>query len=195
VDDFSCPACGLVLRDRVAEPCPRCLRGSRRVRLFRDGGDLEHSIARARDAAAQARINMRTASDHARERTGELIELSRVRIDRTHALLRGDGRSAPAHAFDIERRQAPGAIRIVVRGEVDIATAPHLRAAVAGASRDGHLVVLDLAGVTFMDSAGLHALVGAHATHRDRLRIIVGAPAARVLDASGLRSRLPVIGG
>ena len=55
-------------------------------------------------------------------------------------------------------------IEIVVRGELDLQTVPALRAAVTGACRaQGErgravVLVLNLAQVTFMDSAALHAL-------------------------------------
>lgn len=55
-------------------------------------------------------------------------------------------------------------IEIAVRGELDLSTVPALRVAVAGACRaegsrgPSPVLVLDLAEVTFMDSAALHAL-------------------------------------
>jgi anti-sigma B factor antagonist len=52
---------------------------------------------------------------------------------------------------------------IVVAGEIDVATAPRLRAFVDGVldlGRPGDLV-LDLSGVTFMDSTGLGTLMSA----------------------------------
>jgi len=56
-----------------------------------------------------------------------------------------------------------GAARVVAAsGEVDLATAPRLRAAIDEAIEGGSgRVVIDLAEVTFMDSTGLVALVGA----------------------------------
>ncbi len=50
---------------------------------------------------------------------------------------------------------------VSARGEIDLATAPALRDEVLRRLRQGH-VVLDLAGVSFFDSAGLHALVASH---------------------------------
>jgi anti-sigma B factor antagonist len=50
--------------------------------------------------------------------------------------------------------------RLLVAGEIDAATAPRLRdaAAIALNQRGGNLHI-NLAGVTFMDSAGIHVLV------------------------------------
>jgi anti-sigma B factor antagonist len=84
-------------------------------------------------------------------------------------------------------------LRIAVSGELDIASAPRLRDVCARPVHDGGvLVVLDLTGVTFLDSTGLHALIDAHETPGERLRIVVGPAAARVIDIAQLRDRLPI---
>jgi anti-anti-sigma factor len=46
-----------------------------------------------------------------------------------------------------------------VGGEVDLATAPKLEAAVEDSVARGGLLVLDLSAVSFVDSTGVHALV------------------------------------
>ena len=48
-----------------------------------------------------------------------------------------------------------------VAGEVDIDTVPALRASLGAAIRSGGPVVLDLSGVTFMDSSGFGVLAAA----------------------------------
>jgi anti-anti-sigma factor len=51
---------------------------------------------------------------------------------------------------------------VTVGGEVDVATAPRLRAEIdALALGRGQLLVVDLAGVTFCDSSGISALIAA----------------------------------
>jgi anti-anti-sigma factor len=50
---------------------------------------------------------------------------------------------------------------LVVQGELDIATAPELVAILARLRAHRHPVVLDLEGVTFMDSTGLTTLMDA----------------------------------
>lgn len=50
---------------------------------------------------------------------------------------------------------------VAVRGDVDLATAPALRDALAAAVRESDAVVVDLAEVPFMDSTGLGVLVAA----------------------------------
>lgn len=48
-------------------------------------------------------------------------------------------------------------------GEIDMATAPAFRdAALTAIADDGPSLTLDLSGVTFMDSTGLHVLVGTY---------------------------------
>ncbi|MCW2967186.1 MAG: hypothetical protein JWM71_958 [Solirubrobacteraceae bacterium] len=53
------------------------------------------------------------------------------------------------------------AVRVAVEGELDLATAPHLEEELAWAMGEGYDVVLDLAGLTFMDSTGINVLMGA----------------------------------
>jgi anti-anti-sigma factor len=48
---------------------------------------------------------------------------------------------------------------LVVRGEVDMATAPQLRDSVLQRLPDAQKLLLDLGGVTFMDISGVHVLI------------------------------------
>lgn len=78
-----------------------------------------------------------------------------------------------------------GAAWVHVAGEVGIATSPQLLQALREAQRDARLVVLDVREVTFIDSAGVHAILAAAATARregQRLMLVRGpAHVARVL--------------
>jgi anti-sigma B factor antagonist len=86
-------------------------------------------------------------------------------------------------------------VRLVVAGELDLATAPTLRESYAHEHSDGAgLILVDLTAVTFMDSTGLRALLDACAED-DRLRIILSAQAARIVDITGVRSILPIVEG
>jgi len=49
---------------------------------------------------------------------------------------------------------------VTVAGEIDVATAPQLTAAIASVTEGP--VVVDLSGVEFIDSSGIGALVAAH---------------------------------
>ncbi|HEX3828715.1 MAG TPA: STAS domain-containing protein [Sporichthyaceae bacterium] len=80
------------------------------------------------------------------------------------------------------RRDPDGAV--VLHGEIDLGTAPALWAALDARSPAGVVQVVDLRGVTYLDSAGLSVLY----EHAARLHLLV-APAsvvATVIDVSGL---------
>lgn len=86
---------------------------------------------------------------------------------------------------------AGGVVVVQVQGEVDIYTAPRLKVEIhrsmdEGASR----VVVDLAGVAYMDSSGLGVLIGALKRAREQGGdLIVSAPnarIARIMDVTGL---------
>ncbi len=86
---------------------------------------------------------------------------------------------------------------VSVAGELDLATAPELRAALdvaeAGAA---HAITLDLSEVDFIDSTGVAVLIEYTARSRangDRLRILAGPAVEHVLDVSGTRSHLPLL--
>jgi anti-anti-sigma factor len=81
---------------------------------------------------------------------------------------------------------------VEVMGEVDVRSAPNLRSRLDAASRRyrGQVVVVDLSGVTFIDSTGLGVLVGALRSMRSTgggLCLSGCAPGvARVLSITGL---------
>jgi anti-anti-sigma factor len=87
---------------------------------------------------------------------------------------------------------APDTARVTVVGEVDLATAPALRTALLRLLADHHptALVVDLDAVTFLDCAGLSALVAARnaaiGTGR-QVRVTNPQPIVRrVLDLTGL---------
>ncbi len=101
--------------------------------------------------------------------------------------------TGPAPELDITHREVGGILVIVVRGEIDLETAPRLHKAVtAGIDQTrGEPCVLDLTEVTFLGSPGLAALVDAteHAeTRREPLCIVVDAnrPVIRPIEVMGL---------
>ena len=87
---------------------------------------------------------------------------------------------------------------IAPEGELDLAHLGDFRAALSdAAAEDETAVVVDLSGVTFIDSSGLGALVELHTRlRRDGRRLAVIAPGgsapAVLIDLAGLRSRLPI---
>ncbi|MEU8517688.1 STAS domain-containing protein [Kitasatospora sp. NPDC048722] len=82
------------------------------------------------------------------------------------------------------------------RGEIDFDTAPSLRRALAAALESHREVVLDLSEVTFMDCAGLGALVRArNQADRSGRRLVLrgaGRCVVRLLKLTGLHRRLAV---
>ncbi len=61
----------------------------------------------------------------------------------------------------IQLMHSEGVAVLACRGELDVATGPHLRESVERACELGVPVVLDMSLVTFMDSSGISALLRA----------------------------------
>lgn len=59
----------------------------------------------------------------------------------------------------IEQASAEGVTRVAVAGEIDMSNEDELRRRLAEAAAIGLRLELDLAGVEFMDSSGLRALI------------------------------------
>jgi anti-sigma B factor antagonist len=70
------------------------------------------------------------------------------------------GETPPLAMFDVYPEPDRRAIRVAISGEVDMATVKQLRDALVEADRQGFgEVVVDLAGLSFIDSSGLRELV------------------------------------
>lgn len=85
-------------------------------------------------------------------------------------------------------------VGIAVAGEIDLATAPELDSHL-DFDKDGSVVVLDLADVSFMDSTGLRSVVRAHedaAASGKRLAVVASDSVRKLLDLTGLTERLEV---
>ena len=86
--------------------------------------------------------------------------------------------------FAVDALPKDGYVVLSVRGDVDLATAPELRARLAGAVDEFGAVVVDLGEVGFMDSTGLGVLVASH--HRAGAlghRLVVARPQRIVKNA------------
>lgn len=93
-----------------------------------------------------------------------------------------------------ERFDQDGALRLVLRGELDMAVADALTQRLSGLKQRKGLVRLDLAELEFMDSSGLQAVIKALADSRQdgwKLEIAdeVTEPVARLIDLVGVRTR------
>lgn len=96
-----------------------------------------------------------------------------------------------AGGLRITRSDAPGVIMLRLQGELDLASAPDLSAAVQEAFVDApQPVVLDMSGVGFIDSTGVRTLLEAqHVGGRDLILMTPSAAVTRVLDLTRLRGR------
>jgi anti-sigma B factor antagonist len=75
-----------------------------------------------------------------------------------------------------------GVTRIVLTGELDIATSPRLRAALSSPADGSVLVILDLSELTFIDATGLSAILSAHDQLRETDRRLVLTPGPRAVQ-------------
>jgi anti-anti-sigma factor len=103
---------------------------------------------------------------------------------------------APAEPFRCEVTPERAAVRIMPVGDLDLATAPILEAQVTELREAGFgRIVVDLRGLRFIDSSGLHLLVRCDQEvrrHGAALELIRGsAPVQRVFEITGLSARLP----
>lgn len=97
--------------------------------------------------------------------------------------------------MSIEHEEVRGHVVLRVRGEIEPVTAPRLAEVLTEALGRGRPVVLDLVDVTFLDSAGLAALIEVTERAEDRgepLRIAVdhNRPVVRPIQITGLEHRL-----
>ncbi len=95
-------------------------------------------------------------------------------------------------------RPGPGVVVLRATGDLDAYTAPGLRTELHDATGgNAKLVVVDLTSITFIDSAGLGTLVGAHRRMREsggRLRVVrPPALVARAFELTGLDEVLELL--
>lgn len=100
----------------------------------------------------------------------------------------------PARELWVDPMLLPGGAVVALRGELDLATSPLLRTALAEliGQPSVRCVVVDMGGVTFIDSTGVHVLVEAARRLRrcgGDLTLSGTKPGAfKVLDIRGLTS-------
>ena len=110
----------------------------------------------------------------------------------------GDAEAARADLvpFSVEVQRTDDVAMVEPRGELDVATAPTLRAILEEIKSAGRLV-LDLRGLSFIDSSGLHLLVALHQrAQRDGFSLALVAPAPpidRPIQVCGLGETLPFV--
>jgi anti-anti-sigma factor len=103
---------------------------------------------------------------------------------------------AQTSALTIHRARYEGGVHFIVSGELDIVTAPLLKAQCERVDPDeAETVLLDLADLTIMDSSGLDVLFAGYAHFGERLVIIIGPPCAQTIALANVRDLLPIIEG
>lgn len=70
--------------------------------------------------------------------------------------------------FEARTSTEAGRVVVTLTGECDLAVRDELEAALHAAVTSAQIVIVDLAALTFLDSSGVHGLVTAHRTARDR---------------------------
>ncbi len=99
--------------------------------------------------------------------------------------------------FGIDTIRAGTTVRLALRGELDLATAPALEAALTEAGADARLVVLDLRELSFLDSTGLRTVLQADARARSDghdLLVVRGPHAVhRVFTLAGVDGVVPLV--
>lgn len=108
--------------------------------------------------------------------------------------------TAPSERFDATPFRCAvardgDAVRVIVEGELDLAAAPSVEELLRAPLQDGvERRVLDLRGLTFMDSSGLRTILSAHGAARREgwaLQIVPGPPAVqRVFEICGVKDSL-----
>jgi anti-sigma B factor antagonist len=99
--------------------------------------------------------------------------------------------------LELESRASADGQAVVVRGEIDMATAPMLRDKLnelvdAGATR----IVLDCRGLDFLDSSGIGVLIAVRKRLGDDGALTLESPQAhvrKVLDLTGVSAHMEIV--
>lgn len=109
-----------------------------------------------------------------------------------------EGVSTGRPLLTVESRENEGALVVALNGEFDLASARLVDEELERAQQSYKLVILDLTQVTFMDSTGLHVVLGANQRLRQAggaLRVIPGSPQVqRLLALTGAAGHLDTVG-
>ena len=94
-------------------------------------------------------------------------------------------------SIDLKTEDGGETLVFKLRGSLDLATAPTVRAALAEATeKGGHHLIVDLTQLEFLDSTGLGVLIGAHRRAAERggsFRLVISeGPISRLLNITGL---------
>lgn len=103
------------------------------------------------------------------------------------------GENAP-RLLDVAVRTENGTAIVTVQGEVDMASAPQLQAALEDAQRGGDPLIVDMSEVGFLGSAGLSVLlvISEAADPGTGLRVVVSDAVRRPVELTGLDKLLSI---
>src|SRR5665647_3241514 len=143
--------------------------------------------------SAAQEADWRTAAQHYRRAVGQGVDRRQLEQDHTHAdAVVQHGRWAVSDLFSVSSERAGDGLGIVaLSGEVDIYTAPQFKECMlelldAGVDR----LVVDLSGVTFIDSTALGVLIGGvrrvHSADGAMALVVTSRAVERVLSITGL---------
>ena len=100
--------------------------------------------------------------------------------------------------FQVTTSAEPARAVVTLAGECDLAVREELISALLSAVQQAPVVVVDLAGLTFLDSRGVHGLVTAHHAARQRGGALyltnAAGTVATVLDITGIAELLSLPG-
>src|SRR5215210_1012842 len=108
-------------------------------------------------------------------------------------------RQPAAKGLDVRVDREDGRMRLSLFGELDIGHKERFEAGMKEAHKDGHdALVLDLSGVSFIDSTGLGLLISAWHESKRRgleLEVLVGnaAQVRRTLSLTGIDRFIPLV--
>jgi anti-sigma B factor antagonist len=97
--------------------------------------------------------------------------------------------------FDVDVARDDDQVVVRVRGELDMTTTPRLEDVLVDLDRDPRPLVVDLAGLTFIDSSGIRVLYRTHEVSKRRGRPVRLTRSTdevmRALEIAGVRDLLP----
>lgn len=101
--------------------------------------------------------------------------------------------------MEVRTESVGGWVVTLVRGDIDVATAPRLSEALRAAARESEpRMIVDLGQVSFMDSTGIHTLLEAVQLCASNGGELILArptgPVRRVLEVAGVSDRFRFIG-
>ena len=102
-------------------------------------------------------------------------------------------------SIDIKTEHNGAALIFRLKGSLDLATSPTVRAALLEAANESkHEIIVDLKNVEFIDSTGLGALIGGHRRALENgggvSLVINEGPISRLLNITGLMRVFKVFG-